>query len=264
MKNFKNYFIISLVIFASSAIFFACSKHNEQIQETQNSSRIVGGDKVATICDIIGATVNNLGIAVVAAGSSATYSYTNNTGTATNITWTLAGGGATFIGGATTINSTGPVTVIFSSTFTSGTLSAEGSGGTAKTCNTMLNITVNGGSDCVCPNPVIRPVLAVSGGHPYWRLQLDNLQPGDTYTWSQLHAPFTSGTNSTYVIVNPTGPMYSGFTVYCEVKRVCSNGTIKKRKAFYTNYYGGTTTTGTKGFINIGGVCDSNIGSALE
>ena len=222
----------------------------------------------ATICDITGATVVSSGTAAVVAGSTATYSYTNNTGNATNISWTLTGVGATFSGGGTTITTTSPVTVVYSSNFVSGTLSAAGSGGTAQTCNTILNITKsrggNGGSDCACPNPVIRPVLAVSGGHPYWRLQLDNLQVGDTYTWSQLHAPFMAGTNSTYVIVNPTGPIYSGFTIYCEVKRVCSNGTIKKRKAFYTNYYGGTTATGTKGLINLGGVCDSNIGSGLE
>jgi hypothetical protein len=267
MKLIKNYFILAVVLITSSAIFFACS-NDEQIQEKESISKIGSGNRLATICDIIGTTVVSSGTAVVSASSSATYSYTNNTGTPTNITWTLTGVGATFSGGGTTITSTNPVTVVYSSNFVSATLSASGSGGNAQTCNTILKITKSGGgtgSDCNCPYPQIRCTVAVSGGHPYWRFQLDNLQPGDNFVWSQNHAPiFGSLTNSSYIIANPEGPIYSGFTIYCEVSRKCSNGTIKKRKAFYTNYYGGTTTTGKQGFVNIGSVCDPSVTVGLD
>lgn len=269
MKLIKNYFILAVVLITSSAIFFACS-NDEQIQEKESISKIGSGNRLATICDIIGTTVVSSGTAVVSAGSSATYSYTNNTGTPTNITWTLTGVGATFSGGGTTITSTNPVTVVYSSNFVSGTLSASGTGGTAQTCNTILNITksgggTNSGSDCNCPYPEIRCTVAVSPNR--WRFQLDNLQPGDTYVWSQNHAPFVGTTTSpigTYVSANPDGHIYSGFTIYCEVSRKCSNGTIKKRKAFYTNYYGGTTTTGKQGFVNIGSVCDPSVTVGLD
>ncbi|OOG75460.1 hypothetical protein [Flavobacterium sp. A45] len=264
MKNLKNYFILALIAFTLSAVFIACSSENEQLQEPKSSSKVNSTKKLAqtkniaqTICDITGTTVVSVGNAVVTAGSSATYSYTNNTGTATNIVWTISPNPA----GSATITANGStVTVTYLANFISGTLSAAGSGGTAQTCNTILNIaTPSGGSsgDCACPNPVIRCTLAVSGGHPYWRFELDNLQSGDTFVWSHNHAPiFGSLTNNSYVIANPEGPLNSGFTLYCEVTRRCTNGTIKKRKAFYTNYYGGTTTSGTQGFINLGGSCD--------
>lgn len=261
MKSLKIYSVIILLMFLGSVVLLACSHEVDELKESKTTTSVTSQNKVAqTICDIIGATVVSSGNAVVNAGSTATYSYTNNTGTVGTVVWSI---NPNPVGSATIVSSGTTVTVTYSANFISGTLSAAGSGGTAQTCNTILNIVKSGGvggGDCACPNPVIRCVLAVSGGHPYWRLQLDNLQAGDTYVWSQLHAPFMAGTNNTYVIVNPQGPAYSGFTVYCEVTRICSNGTVKKRKAFYTNYYGGTTTTGTQGFINIGGVCDSNLG----
>lgn len=257
MKNLKNYAIVVLLMIVTSAAFFACSRESDELNE---STKTLSSRVAQTICDITGVTVISSGNAIVNSGSTTTYNYTNNTGTPSTVVWTITPNPA---GSATIVSNGSNVTVTYLSNFISGTLSAAGSGGTAQTCNTILNITstAGGGGDCACPNPVIRCVLAVSGGHPYWRLQLDNLQAGDTYTWSQLHAPFMAGTNNTYVIVNPQGPAFSGFTVYCEVKRTCPNGTVKKRKAFYTNYYGGTTTTGTQGFINIGGICDSNTGN---
>lgn len=150
MKNIKNYFILALVTLTLSAIFVACSSDNDEVRENARPTDLVESERLrATICDIIGSTVVSTGSAVVAAGSTATYSYTNNTGSATTITWTLTGVGATFSGGGTTITSAGPVTVIYSSNFVSGTLSAAGSGGTAQTCNTILNITKRGGGRCV-------------------------------------------------------------------------------------------------------------------
>lgn len=265
MKKFKNYFTISLVSLALSAVFFACSYENETMPENKNSTSIVNSNRLlATVCDITGSTVVSSGSAVVAAGSTATYSYTNNTGTPTSIVWNITSNPA---GSATLTSNGSTVTVTYSASFISGSLTAAGSGGSAQTCNTLLNITKSGGtsSNCTCPYPVIRCTLAVSGGHPYWRFELDNLESGDTFVWSQNHAPiFGSVTNNSYIIANPQGPLNSGFTIYCEVTRKCTNGTIKKRKAFYTNYYGGTTTTGRTGFVNIGGACDYNAGSDLE
>lgn len=250
MKNLKLYSFLTSLLFFSSLLILSCSQDQENLQEN-NSLKINNNKLLSTTCDIVG-PLN------VSSGTY-TYSYTNDSNN-TNITWTVTPSSAAVIQSG---QGTSTITITFNA---SCTLSAYGTGGTGGACEDIISITKSSGTggDCACPNPVIRCVSAVSGGHPYWRLQLDNLQAGDTYTWSQLHAPFMAGTNNTYVIVNPTGPMYSGFTVYCEVKRVCSNGTIKKRKAFYTNYYGGTTTSGTQGFINLGGVCDSNINSGLE
>lgn len=255
MKNLKfNSFFTFLVIF-TSLLIFSCSHEEENLKENKKSLEITNNTKLlSTTCDIIGPLNVSTGTYTY------TYTYTNDSNN-TNVNWTITPSSAAVIQSG---QGTSTITITFNS---SCTLSAYGTGGTGGACEDIISITQSGGNnggDCACPNPVIRCVLAVSGGHPYWRLQLDNLQAGDTYTWSQLHAPFMAGTNNTYVIVNPTGPIYSGFTVYCEVKRVCPNGTIKKRKAFYTNYYGGTTTTGTQGFINLGGVCDSNIGGGLE
>ncbi len=284
MKNIKNYCIIALVAITSSGIFFACSSDNEQVQKNVSSTNIVKANRIAaTICDITGATVVSSGSAVVASGSTATYNYTNNTGNATIITWTLTGSGATFSGtnGATTLTTTSPVNVIYSSSFVSGTLSVIGSGGTAQTCNTILNITrslttVPGGtnpggtdsggtgSDCVCPNPKIRCVLSnynaeQLNGHAYFRLQLENLQQGESYAWSALNAQIISGINTTYIIVKPLVPVNGVFEVYCTVTKVCSNGTITKRKALYRNFLGGTCANSYNGFINIGNVCDTPV-----
>lgn len=151
MKKLKISFFIALITLSSTALFFACSSDKEELQDLKSSSKTVSADKLAqTICDIIGTTVVSSGSAVVTPGSSATYSYTNNTGSATTITWTLTGVGATFSGGGTTITTTSPVTVVYSSNFVSGTLSAAGSGGTAQTCNTILNITT---PTVTCCNP---------------------------------------------------------------------------------------------------------------
>jgi hypothetical protein len=177
MKNLKNYFILALITLTSSAIFFACSSDNEQLQESKSSSKVISTKKLAqttqtsnlaqTTCDITGTTVVSSGNAVVTVGSSATYSYVNNTGTATNIVWTISPNPA----GSATITSNGlTVTVTYLANFISGTLSAAGSGGTAQTCNTILNITKSGsiGNDCSCT-----PIFAnefynvpTSGGGP--------------------------------------------------------------------------------------------------
>ncbi len=266
MRKNRFNFMLTLMLLALGSVFFACSTDNsDDLNDAKFSNNNLSSKVVTqTACDITGNSVITTGNAVVSASSSSTFIYTNSTGTVGSIVWTLTGN-AIFSGTTSqTITTTGnTVTVDFSSNFTGGTLTAFGSGGDALTCETELNISkvVGDSGNCSCPNPVIRCTLAVSGGHPYWRLELDNLETGDTYVWSQLHAPFMSGTNSTYVIVNPDGPMYSGFTVYCEVSRTCPNGTVNKRKAYYTNYYGGTTTTGTTGFI---GSCSGGVGNELD
>lgn len=208
-------------------------------------------------------TCNITGSTSVLAGSTVTYTYTTSSCSPVNVVWTMI---ANPVGSATITSNGSTVTVTYLSNFISGTLSAAGLGTTTQTCTSNLNIIKTngtGGGTCACPSPSIKCVLAVSGGSPYWRLELNNPQVGETFTWSTLNATIMGGTNTTYIIVNPAGPLNSGFTVYCEVSKTCSDGTVGKRKAFYTNYYGGTTTSGTSGFINIGGVCDSSGSGAL-
>lgn len=264
MKNLKNYLVLTLFTLITCLIFFACSQENEVVKknEVENVNiKTTLSNRIGTItCYISGSTVTNantnIASSTVNAGATTTYQYNSNPAV-TNIQWVVVSGtGISFVGSTT--NSS--VTVSFSSTFTGGSIQAIGTDATGQICGPVLPIIKY--RDCACPNPVIRCTLAVSGGHPYWRFQLDNLQSGDTFLWSHNHAPiFGSLTNNSYVIANPDGPLYSGFTMYCEVSRRCTNGTIKKRKAFYTNYYGGTTTSGTQGFINLGGICDSNLGA---
>lgn len=253
MKNLKFQLMLMLILLTSISTFLSCS--NDEVQLNENTQNKNTTSRIATTsCDITGSLIVGTG--------TYTYTYTSNTNNV-NVNWTATPStGVTISGQGTTT-----VTITFNSTFNGCTLSAYGTGGNDD-CQKTITISKsgggNGGGDCACPNPVIRCVLAVSGGHPYWRLQLDNLQQGDTFVWSQQHAPFKAGTNLSYVIVDPQGPTYSGFTVYCEVSRRCANGTIKKRKAFYTNYYGGSTTTGTQGYVNNGGVCDSGSGTILD
>jgi hypothetical protein len=149
----KNYFKILFIGLFSSILFYACTKNEDQILsdkvvenstlKTTMSSRAVLG----TCCYINGTTLTTQTLAnlcapnaqaIVNAGTTATYQYVNNTGNASIINWTIS---ANPIGSATLISNGSTVTVNYLTSFISGTLSVAGSGGTAQTCNTVLNIT---------------------------------------------------------------------------------------------------------------------------
>ena len=280
MKN--NFRLIFLgVLF--SFIFYACTKNEDKIVDEKNTESFDIKSKqnsrgvLGTCCYINGTTLTAQTLenlcapnaqAVVNAGTTTNYQYVNNTGSASNIIWSI---NSNPINSATIVSNGSTVTVTYLSNFINGTLSVNGSGGTAQACSSILNISKSAGSGgtgtvCECPNPVIECVIAVSGGHPYWRFNINNLKAGETYTLSQINAPIFGGLNwnvtangSAYVIINPNAPAGTSFTLFCEVTRVCSNGTIKKRKAYYRNEFGGNKYGGTSGFVNIGGSCDGPV-----
>ncbi|WP_268847010.1 hypothetical protein [Flavobacterium aestivum] len=175
MKKLKSSLKIGLIGIFCSIFFLACTKDDTQVQETKSidktmsnkgiskvTNKTLSTNKIAptaqlvqTICDITGPTVTSTGVAVVAAGSTASYSYTNNTGSASNIVWTLTPSPA---GSATYVANGANITITYLANFASGTLTAAGSGGTAQTCNTVLNITNSGsGANCSCT-----PVMTMS------------------------------------------------------------------------------------------------------
>jgi hypothetical protein len=229
------------------AFSFSCEKDDSELDiestveiektiESNLKSRIF---KPPTICDIIGDTI-------VTVGTTASYSYINDSGTPNNVTWSIT----TIPINSATVDSNGTVT--FSSRFISGTLLAFGSGGTALTCEARMNIStgiVPPPPSCACPNPVIDDRLCVSGGHPHWRFQVDGISSSDQITWSINHGTIHSNPNQSYVIIEPNSGSTYGFTVYCKVERTCPDGSKKVRTAYYTNYYGNSCGTGTTGFI---------------
>lgn len=150
-----------MLVTFSTLLLFACT--NESQSNTDNKSSEVNGNKtskitddnraVQTSCDITGATVITTGNAVVTAGTSVTYNYTNNTGTPTSIIWNVQGANPV---GSITINGTGnTVTVNYGTNFISGTITADGTGGTAAFCQSILNITKSGSSGSNCCSPIM-------------------------------------------------------------------------------------------------------------
>lgn len=94
-------------------------------------------------------------------GSTVSYSYTNNTGTASNIVWGSQNanppGSITFTGSGSTVS------VTFASNFVSGSISADGSNGTALTCNTILNVTK---AQAICCVPTMHLSFVCRGSSP--------------------------------------------------------------------------------------------------
>ena len=257
---------ITLLITFLTFLFIACTnenlpsiKDNEAELNVDSTTIITNGNRaVQTSCDITGSTITTPGNAVVTPGTSVTYNYTNNTGTPTNIIWNIQNVNPA---GSIIINGSGnTVTVTYTANFISGTITADGTGGTAAFCQSVLNITKlasSGNTDnCSCPEPYFECVTANSGIHPYWRIYIRGLQTNDTFVLSTSNATIRSGISS-YVILDPIGPINNTFILYCEVSRRCSNGTIKKKKIYYQNYYGGTRFGGTTGVVSSEG-CNIN------
>jgi hypothetical protein len=258
MKNLKNYCILTFIVLSISTFFYACSE--ETSLEPANVSKIEAKTSkrlASTICDISGS------LSVV--NGQYTYTYSNNTGN-TIINWIATPSTGVSIAN----NGTNSVVVTFATGFSLCTLKASGTGG-VDGCEKTITITRNtsggtsgNGGDCACPNPVIRTNVTnnfapITNTHPYYRLELQNLESGDTYAWSGMNAQFMAGVNGTYVIIKPLVPVNGIFEVYCTVTRVCPNGSIKKRKALYRNFLGGTQSTAYTAFLNIGNVCDTSV-----
>ncbi len=271
----------------------SCSKPENEIfsntekenVKTQTSSKFIDKSGAMT-CHINGETVinpnGNNAYSIVSQGSQTTYTY-YSTPTSNDINWSIVtanpAGSIKINGGITGTGTT--VSVKFESDFISGSIKAVGTDASGQSCGPVLKIyKSNSGGDgdgdgdgntesCDCPNPVIFCEVAESGRLPYWRFRAEGLKNGDELKWTQQYAPFIGNPNTTPVYIsgsggpvtaNPIGPLYSGFTIYLEVTRRCTNGTVKKRKAYYTNYYGGhNIDTATKGFINLTtGTIDNN------
>lgn len=103
---------------------------------------------------------------------------------------------------------------------------------------------------CVCPEPFIDDRACVSGGHPHWRFEVEDINNSDDIVWTVNHGTIHSSPYQSYVIIEPDSNSTYGFTVYCEVTRTCDDGTTKTRTAYYTNYYGNECGTGTTGFTS--------------
>ena len=240
-KTLKLTTVVFLLIFS-----FSCEKDESELniestieKEKTIDAKLESRIFTPTTCDIIGATN-------VTAGTTANYSYTNDTGVSSNIYWSLTSVNPF---GSATVNQSG--TVNFSSNFISATLLAAGTGGTALNCTAQFNISTGiiTPPSCSCPNPVIDDRLCVSGGHPHWRFQVDGISSSDQITWSINHGTIHSNPNQSYVIIEPNSGSTYGFTVYCRVERTCPDGSKKVRTAYYTNYYGNSCGTGTTGFV---------------
>lgn len=140
-KILKGTTIALLLMFSVS-----CEKNESELniesaieQEKKIESKLKSKSSLLTICDIIGASVTIPGKSIVISGSTVGYSYTNDSGTPGNVNWEFIS--LNPLGSATLSQSGSNVTVIFSSNFISGKLSAIGSGGTADICQTSLDIT---------------------------------------------------------------------------------------------------------------------------
>ena len=93
----------------------------------------------------------------------------------------------------------------------------------------------------------IEDYLCVTDMHPYWRFSVPNIS-GATYTWSGQHFNVLSGSNSSYMIGNPTDNGY-GFTVYCKIKKTCSNGLTDERTFYYESNSTNSCNQGTTGEV---------------
>jgi hypothetical protein len=259
----KNYLKIAFIGLLVSLVFFACSKNDDQIKNDKVISNSVSRSAlssnnalvVGTFCDITGATVVSSGSAIVNAGSSTTYNYFNDTGTSSNIVWSVKS--ANPVGSIVIVSNGASASVTYASNFVSGSITAYGTGGVADPCRATLTITKTPNiPDCSCPQPYFECVTA-NIGSPYWRIYVRGLQSNDAITITTSNATLRSGISS-YVILEPLGSVNSNFILYCEVKRTCPNGSIKKRKIYYQNYYGGNEFGGTTGVVNLGNICDSS------
>lgn len=137
----KNYLKVGFIGLLSGVLFYACSKDDDLNQTPFQPQTTPTNTTGPTICDITGASVVTPNTALVTAGSTVAYNYTNNTGASANIAWTVVtanpAGSITITGTGTTVNAT------YSSAFISGSISAYGTSGTANDCQSTLNITKN-------------------------------------------------------------------------------------------------------------------------
>lgn len=128
-KILKLTTITLLLIFSSSCEKDDSELYIESVMKKEKSieSELESRAFKPTTCNIIGATS-------VTPGTTSNYSYTNDTGTSSSISWSL-----------TSVNPPGSVThqngtLSFSSNFVSATLRADGTGGTALPCTASINI----------------------------------------------------------------------------------------------------------------------------
>jgi hypothetical protein len=152
----KNYFKILSIGLLMSITFSSCSDEFKKSDETkgilQRSSESSSA-LAATICDITGATITTSGTAIVGAGSTTVYNYTNNTGIPAVVTWTVQT--ANPAGSITITGSGASVSVSYAANFISGSITANGTGGSAQPCQSLLNITASGGTGGNCCAPIM-------------------------------------------------------------------------------------------------------------
>lgn len=150
---------------------------------------------------------------------------------------------------------TSSATFTFPTGFTTGSISASGAG--SETCSETIQIFCDGGpppppQPCSPPVPVIDPQVCVSGGHPHWRFQLNGISSSDQTNWSIDYGEISGVTADNYAIVIPAGTFETQdyFTVYCEVTRICPDGSTVQVTAYWTSQYGNSCAEGTGGILD--------------
>lgn len=116
-------------------------------------------------------------------------------------------------------------------------------------CN--KSVSVPAAPQCNLGYYTIQNHLCVTNIHPYWRFSVPNI-PGATYTWSGQHFNVMVGANASYMIGNPTDNG-AGFTVFCKIKKTCSNGLTDERTFYYESYSTSTCNQGTTGEVGSSG-----------
>jgi len=229
---------------------FSCEKNESElnIESSIEQEKIIESNLKSkfslqtTICSITGPSITVAGEeAIVSAGSTVGYSYTNNSGTPSSVNWVFT---SLVPSGSATLSQSGSnVTVTFSSNFSSGRLSVTGSGGTADICQTSINI-VEGTGPVLC-TPVSSSVIA-SGPDFMTGATLNTVSwnyvgtanPGVSFRWWYQKVRLNGFLEAPKVIAYGSNPMFvafpgfeysddssrrSKFKIYLEVTDDCGN-----------------------------------------
>ena len=237
--------IAASVLILLSTVFYSCEQeesifesqalNTEQPELSNNLSKTNNSSiTLLTECDISGPSN-------VSRNTTVTYTFTSNIFNRL-ISWSVVSGDISIVAG----QNTNRLTVRFGNQFNGGSIRALGIGD--EVCSETKYIGATTPPLCPCPGlPIIDDLSCVSGGHPHWRFEANNVPGGTQIRWYAQNASILSGQGTKDVIVKPSSSSGYGFTLYCEVTKLCGDGSKKIRTAYYSNYYGGSCGNGTTG-----------------
>jgi hypothetical protein len=149
MKNLKIYLSITFISLITSATFLACSSDESDKQTAKTSieeskTNSPTSKAIQTTCGIVSPTISIPETSEVFPGSQVTYTYTNTTGTPSNIQWSTNDPANIQL-----LSNTGStITVKYSNSFTGGQITAGGTGEGALFCQSIVNVVK---LDCCTP-----------------------------------------------------------------------------------------------------------------